>query len=88
MIDHHFFFMIVRTNYTQPLDFTAVFSRTVPLWTAKSMLKQGKCRLTSNERRGILSIHQDRMNIECMKRILQAERNSELPQVSPTWKFH
>jgi len=63
-----------------PLDFTAVFSRPVPLWTAKSMLKQGKCRLASDECGGILSMHQDRMNIERMRRILQVERNSELPQ--------
>jgi len=88
MIDRHSFFMIVRPNYTQPLDFTAVFSRPVPLWTAKSMLKQGKCRLASDECGGILSMHRDRMNIERMRRILQVERNSELPQVSPTWKLH
>lgn len=63
-----------------PLDFTAAFTRTVPLWTAKSMLKQGKCRLASEEGRDILSIYHDRINIERMQRILRVEKNSELPQ--------
>ena len=45
------------------------------------MLKQGKCRLASEEGRDILSIYHDRINIERMQRILRVEKNSELPQV-------